>query len=497
MFVPLTYKSMLVEVNCQMTPFKPSVLLCGHTATLIDEKLYILDGYDIYGNQAVNQFFYLDVSVQFNTQELSWRDLSNNNKVPSHYFATSVNGGANNNTLFLFGGVTSDQTMASVYTFNPQNNLWDTPKIVGVNRKYELTGIINYEGKFYLWGGTTNGNDFANDMLILDTINFNWGKGSVVNAPIPRSNYGATLLSNNKIIYIGGVNENVQVDFKTLNINQGSALPLSEVYLYDTTNDSWNTQTTSGKIPSNRAGFSTILNGQRIIIYGGAFSNSNAEDTTALYVLDLTNYNWYVPKISGKIPNSRAFHKANVIGKYMVVSFGVGYDRTIESDILLLDISNNEEYIWTTNFDLSSPSHSSNNKTVIILGFLLGGVLLLVLLVGGFFVYKWNKNKKEQKVNYRNENYSNHGQEEIEISSEPTVSVISNSNNNHEQEVTSTSADNIRLSLQVFKDEILQALKQEISQDLKKEISQNLKNEILQAFREENIHITKNNERTE
>jgi hypothetical protein len=63
------------------------------------------------------------------------------------------------------------------------------------------------------------------------------------------------------------------------------------------------------------------LDGQRVITYGGAFINPGYLDT-ALYVLDLTNYNWYVPKISGKIPKPRAFHKANVIGKYMVISFG-------------------------------------------------------------------------------------------------------------------------------------------------------------------------------
>ncbi|RIA85745.1 hypothetical protein C1645_830336 [Glomus cerebriforme] len=129
------------------------------------------------------------------------------------------------------------------------------------------------------------------------------GKGSLVNAPTPRSTYGATLLPNNNIIYIGGANVAFNYDSKTLNIIKGSTLTLVEVYLYDTINDNWNTKVTSGKTPSSRAYFSTIL------------------DTT-LYVLDLTNYNWYVPKISGKIPSPRAFHKANVIGKYMVVSFG-------------------------------------------------------------------------------------------------------------------------------------------------------------------------------
>ncbi|CAG8651655.1 17787_t:CDS:2 [Rhizophagus irregularis] len=37
------------------------------------------------------------------------------------------------------------------------------------------------------------------------------------------------------------------------------ALPLSEVYIYDTISDSWSKEVTSGKIPSDRGGFSSIL----------------------------------------------------------------------------------------------------------------------------------------------------------------------------------------------------------------------------------------------
>ncbi|EXX61662.1 uncharacterized protein OCT59_027804 [Rhizophagus irregularis] len=109
----------LVKVNCQMTPFKPNVY-SRHTATLIDNKLYILDGYDLNKKQ-INEFFYLDVSVPFNTQELSWQDLSNINMVPPHSSAISVKGGPNNDTLFLYRGLTTDQTMALVYAFDSQS----------------------------------------------------------------------------------------------------------------------------------------------------------------------------------------------------------------------------------------------------------------------------------------------------------------------------------------------------------------------------------------
>ncbi|RIA85749.1 hypothetical protein C1645_879109 [Glomus cerebriforme] len=413
---------LLFEVNCQMTPFKPNILL-AHTATLLDNKLYILGGTDAKLNFIQKDLFYLDVSVPFNTQNLSWQDLSNIDLVPPHYFAAAIKGGANNDTLILYGGDTSDKTMSLVYTFDPQRIVWDNPKIIGVNtiRKFELIGV-NSNGKMYLFGGVTfDGVNFTflNDMLILDTINLSWGIGSVVNAPTARSSYGATLLPNNNIIYIGGVNTVTKYDTKTLNIIQGDVLTLNEVYLYDTINDNWSTKTTSGKIPSNRAIFSTVLglDGQRVIIYGGEFNNPGYLDTT-LYVLDLTNFSWYIPKISGKIPSPRIYHKANVIGKYMVISFGTSYDDVVDGDILLLDISNNDEYVWTTTFDptvpnnisssLSPPSSSpspspttsptSNAPAAVIAGATVGSLFGVILLsFGGFLLYKRNKNKQKQK----------------------------------------------------------------------------------------------------
>ena len=60
-------------------------------------------------------------------------------------------------------------------------------------------GIIDYNGKMYLWSGYGG----TNDMLILDTINLSWKIGSLVGAPTARYYYGATLLPNQNIIYMG------------------------------------------------------------------------------------------------------------------------------------------------------------------------------------------------------------------------------------------------------------------------------------------------------
>ena len=196
-----------VEINCQMTPFKNE--RNSHSSTLIDNKLYILDGRR---NGSMNNiirkgFFYLDVSSPFNTEELPWHDLSSIDNVPSHYGAASVKGGAGNDTLFLYGGSMTDNTVALVYTYNPQSNSWSIPKITGNNtvRKYDFTGIIDRNGKMYLWGGVEiiSGKDL-NDMFILDTVNFRWEPaGSLINVPTPREVYGAVLLPENNIIYMG------------------------------------------------------------------------------------------------------------------------------------------------------------------------------------------------------------------------------------------------------------------------------------------------------
>src|SRR2546430_1035028 len=96
----------VVEINCQFYPMKRIY----HTATLIKNKLYILGGAYYSDDSTIigKQFFYLDVSAPFNTQKLLWQDLSSINTVPAHSGAASVKGGADNNTLFLYGGFTPD-----------------------------------------------------------------------------------------------------------------------------------------------------------------------------------------------------------------------------------------------------------------------------------------------------------------------------------------------------------------------------------------------------
>ena len=92
-------------------------------------------------------------SVSFNTNGLTWINLSDNNIVPPHQDAAVIRGGANNRTLFLYGGksLLSAKVMALVYTFNTQSNLWEIQETtVGVppTEKVSITPVIDNNGLF-------------------------------------------------------------------------------------------------------------------------------------------------------------------------------------------------------------------------------------------------------------------------------------------------------------------------------------------------------------
>ncbi|RGB43749.1 hypothetical protein C1646_797940 [Rhizophagus diaphanus] len=297
---------LFIEINCQISPYVLKERH-RHTATLFDKKLYILGGFPF--EEIGNEFFYIDFSVSFNTQNLKVNDLSNINTLSPHYKSGSAIGGVNNDTLFILIGISSDEypKMKSINTFNFRSNSWSFPKIAGTPLlflSYELTAI-NHNGKIdiYNYNGV--------DTNILDTTNLVWKSVR----PIGKENIalGSTpiLMPDNNIIYL----------------DSSGTRSLAEVYIYDTVNNSWSTRTTTGTIPPKRIGGSAVLglDGKRVITFGGFDSTSQDH----LHELNLINFEWRIPKSSGSIPKSRSHHKANVIGNYMVLSFGKYTFKTI------------------------------------------------------------------------------------------------------------------------------------------------------------------------
>ncbi|GES81373.1 hypothetical protein GLOIN_2v1847904 [Rhizophagus clarus] len=328
----------LTIVKSQLTPTVRTL----HDTVLIDKKLYIFGGFHApapnstieseYNLNPDDRFFYLDVSKPFDTSSLPWTPIPNNEKdLPLNFLSSIITGGVsasiggvNNDTIYFINNE-RDKTLPPVLTFSTKDNLWHSifqQSILGDRP----IGVTRNQG----------------GIIVFDTINFSC---VVKDADISRLEYSATLLPNGIIVYMGGKTSDGRADTDNFRI----------VYLYNTTDNTWKPQPTTGDIPAGDHGTSSVLglDGFRIIVFGGLNSGNKL-----LYVLDTRTFNWYEPNVSGKNPTIKRFdHSANVIGKYMVIAFGSGsdldfsYRSNSESDVLLLDIGNSSNYVWTNYFD--------------------------------------------------------------------------------------------------------------------------------------------------
>jgi N-acetylneuraminic acid mutarotase len=203
----------VIEIKSQntFTPLKRG----GHTAALINKKLYILGGYSLSGTDdeiSGQEFFYLDFSESFvnvNTEatEAKWVDLTSINLAPPHRRAA---GAGCDDKIFLFGGEPITRSLALVYIFDTVNLSWSTPKLTGSYHPLSKSGLVPIVNgkKIYYFGGYVYYNNsipnrYVDDMVILDTVSLSFTKGSTINPPTPRGYYGAVLLPNQKILYFG------------------------------------------------------------------------------------------------------------------------------------------------------------------------------------------------------------------------------------------------------------------------------------------------------
>src|SRR6266498_3526533 len=136
-FFSVTLSCLLQIANTQLVPSYRKL----HNAVLVENKLYIFGGVmdsNSENKSPDNNFFYLDMSISFDTSQLPWKTIPNNaENLPMGSFSpVSVGGtaagigGINNDTIFFINSE-NDLKVPPVHSFNAQKNLWETPNISG------------------------------------------------------------------------------------------------------------------------------------------------------------------------------------------------------------------------------------------------------------------------------------------------------------------------------------------------------------------------------
>lgn len=105
---------------------------------------------------------------------------------------------------------------------------------------------------------------------------------------------------------------------------------------------------------------------------------------------------------------------ANIFFWIIFIFKGQGYTQETDKDILLLDISNDNEYIWKTSFDLEKNNTTTTSpippgasilpppdpeKANIIVSAVIGSAIGIAVTLGSFFLYKRKKHTKKQDGN--------------------------------------------------------------------------------------------------
>ncbi|PKY48714.1 hypothetical protein RhiirA4_544791 [Rhizophagus irregularis] len=417
---------LLIEIGQSLVP----VERFAHSSVLVDKKLFFFGGETDHSpkpSTTLDQILYLDVSKPFNTVNPPFEEIPNTIPFGSSYAITFPS--SQKNVIYLFGGITVnvntdlDDFKSILYSYNLETNEWTIPTTSGIapGRRREISGVIsNNTGKFYAFGGFSdkftgnpNNSTTLNDMNIFDINSLTWSKGSTINAPLPRTDFTVTLLTNGIIVFIGGRETNAFLD---VDINQ--------LVLYDTTIDKWSSMTARGVILENRHAHSAVLTpDERIIIFGGC-KCMNGPILNQLAVLNTKTYpyEWSIPQVSAlnSAPPPIQLHTATLIENYMFINFGRNYQtQNLELQkpfFYILDVRN---FTWVTQFEPEQSPVTTNSATVPIIntssantsnstaeksgqiGIILGAVSLsvvIVITVAGFLCYKFYKKQKYNRA---------------------------------------------------------------------------------------------------
>ncbi|KAF0449843.1 kelch repeat protein [Gigaspora margarita] len=389
-----------------------------HVASYIDNKIFFLGG-ETDTQDLTNAFFFLDVSIPFNTSSLPMYDLSRITQIPYNRRASSVVCETVKDVIFVWGGdLCLNCSSPLIFAFNTTAKIWNAANDKGIKppRRRFSSIVCDKKAKIYILDGTFDqviGNittyNYSNELDIFDTSQLNWSQGSNFNAPVSHDIGTATLLPDGKIVYIGGSSA------------YGQYLELMQIFIYDTLNDKWSNMNTTGASPVARGFHTAVLTRQgHIIVYGG----ENAPFIPAPdQLLDLdTNvqpFKWTIPSINFT-PNPAPFkgHTSTLVGDYMIVAFGwcnngTGSSGSFRSNkIIMLNVNDTNNYMWVSSFTppsnssttsqsaayispTESNSNNKNNNIPVIIGIVVGVVGIIIISVAIFLFYRRYNNRDD------------------------------------------------------------------------------------------------------
>ncbi|QDV06155.1 N-acetylneuraminate epimerase [Planctomycetes bacterium Poly30] len=177
------------------------------------------------------------------------------------------------------GGYPNEQNVVSVYTWDPQTNVWQVVSSVPAARARGSAGTAIHDGKIYLVGGNNQGhNGGARPWFdCFDPATNTWTV--LPDAPRARDHFLASVVGN-RLVLAGG---------RTTDLPNPFDKTIPEVDVYDFTTGLW--KTLAENLPTERAGTMAVPIGRHVVVMGGE-SNAMTPAHGEVEALDVFAERW-------------------------------------------------------------------------------------------------------------------------------------------------------------------------------------------------------------
>ncbi|KAF7312572.1 Adagio protein 1-like [Mycena indigotica] len=319
----------------------------GQATSIVTSSLFVQGGkQDPFGSMsytganAQSDLLLLPLALSFSVDNPPWVLVSDpNNSTNSHGPAVAWHtmSAFNNSNQLVFGGVptpvaTSYTQPDSAWLLNIFNRAepqftqeppgWDGEP----PRRMHHTSVTSRSGDVYVFGG-----EKADGSMILESDHYVFSPSAGTFTLLPTANaapaltgHGTVILSNGQIFLFGGLAQN-------------SLLPFDTFYIFDTTKNSWSTQTISGTpLPAPRRAFAYVLLDDSAILIQGGTSGDFLSRFSDGWIYNITTSTWtLVPPLAQL--GERRDHFAVYYGGQVLFGFGYGSFAPVSSSLTIYD----------------------------------------------------------------------------------------------------------------------------------------------------------------
>ncbi|KAI9258033.1 hypothetical protein BDA99DRAFT_561472 [Phascolomyces articulosus] len=326
--------------------------------------------------------------LQQTSTSFTWREVPQTNPPPGALYGQAMVSNTGK-TMLLLGGM-SDQTAnqeipLQLYSYNfdttewhaaPTNNNLNATASIPYNRQL-FSATYDNGTTLYIYGGSLNNTAIFPDFYKVDVGTSNFVFTELPNPGIPRYGHTASLLSDGKLVIIGGVGMTPQ----------GSGLAsMEQLYIFDTKSNQWTVQATQagsgGVFPSTRSSHNAIVTSDdKIIVFGGDNGASQRDRMylNAIAILDTKTWTWEVPQPDGIPPSRRSYAVAGILDndQHLTVAFGAALN-TYYNDINVYSLADSK---WLQSFDDNEDGSGSGVSAGLIAGVTIAAVVLVAIIL--------------------------------------------------------------------------------------------------------------------